>query len=338
MRPTITAGLRSSNFADLRSKTEFLNLLSCYYRQMKSSLNFFGPFSGIRRLHFVSAGTSSSDSTTQTEVYGTASDGTVLHWIVYQPSTPGPWPTVLVIHGGGFNAGSPDSSSESITCGQDLAAAGYIAFSIEYRLAPPGALHGQTSDGRFPDQSDDVKLAVRTARLDPRCNGQVGAVGGSAGGYEVAFYVATGTPGDDRLDFGVSLSGAYDLSDFSPNPHCHYYTATVTNYVNAPSTDTAADARGLAGLAGGFDNLALVHDQQLRGFHALFPTGRYDRAFGCLGGDKLSGSHFTGRFALLDHLAFSKDQALTFIADAFAGVPPPPPLPPPPPGSTSKQC
>ena len=81
-----------------------------------------------------------------------------------RPSTPGPWPAVLVIHGGGFNDGSPDSSSESVTCAQDLAAAGYIAFSIEYRLAPPGALPGQTSDGRFPDQSDDVKLAVRTAR------------------------------------------------------------------------------------------------------------------------------------------------------------------------------
>ena len=121
-----------------------------------------------------------------------------------------------------------------------MAAAGYIAFSIEYRLAPPGALPGQISDGRFPDQSDDVKLAVRTARADPRCNGQVGAVGGSAGGYQAAFNVATGTLGDDRLDVGVSLSGVYDLSDFSPNPHLPYYTATVTNYVNAPSTDTAA--------------------------------------------------------------------------------------------------
>jgi acetyl esterase/lipase len=72
-------------------------------------------------------------------------------------------------------------SMESIVCPQDLAAAGYIAFSIEYRLAPPGALPGQISDGRFPDQTDDVKLAVRTARADRRCNGQVGAVGGSAG-------------------------------------------------------------------------------------------------------------------------------------------------------------
>ncbi len=130
-----------------------------------------------------------------TEVFGTAADGTTLHWQVYTPTTPGPWPAVLVIHGGGFNAGSPDSSPESISCAQDMAAAGYIAFSIEYRLAPPGALPGQVSDGRFPDQSDDVKLAIRAARNDSRCNGQVGAVGGSAGGYQAAFCAATGTVG-----------------------------------------------------------------------------------------------------------------------------------------------
>ena len=75
-------------------------------------------------------------------------------------STPGPWPAVLVIHGGDFYTGSPDSSMESIVCAQDLTAAGYIAFSIEYRLAPPGALPGQISDGRFPDQTDNESRIV----------------------------------------------------------------------------------------------------------------------------------------------------------------------------------
>ena len=82
-----------------------------------------------------SAPPESSDATAVTEVYGTASDGTVLHWDVYTPDGVGPWPAVLVIHGGGFYKGSPTSASESITCAQDLTAAGYIAFSIEYRLA-----------------------------------------------------------------------------------------------------------------------------------------------------------------------------------------------------------
>lgn len=301
---------------------------------------------------FVAAGTSSShsdsniaqqqtattsDATPLTEVYATASDGTVLHWVAYTPSTPGPWPTILVIHGGGFNDGSPDSSSESVNCGQDLAAAGYLALSIEYRLAPPGALPGQISDGRFPDQSDDVKLAIRAARADPRCNGQVGGIGGSAGGYQVAFNVATGTPGDDRLDFGVSLSGAYDLSDFSPNPHMPYYTATVTNYVNAPSTDTAAmRAASPAWLADStISPLFMINSlEDSMPYSQLGDMIAHLDALGVTNYQALSlpgGSHSWASWPSV------KDQALTFIANGFAGVAPPPPLPSPPPGSTSKQ-
>ncbi len=175
-----------------------------------------------------------------TEVYGTASDGTVLHWVVYTPTTPGPWPVVLVIHGGGFYSGSPTSSPESVDCGNDLAAAGYLALSIEYRLAPPGMLPGQTSLGLFPDQTADVKLAVRTARHDPRCNGQVGAIGGSAGGYHTAYAATTGTRGDDRIDVGVGLSGAYDLSDFSPSQNITNFTDYVTAFVGVTTAGTTA--------------------------------------------------------------------------------------------------
>ena len=86
----------------------------------------------------VVAKTVSADVIPQTEVFGTASDGTILHWDAYVPITPGPWPAVLVIHGGGFTGGSPTSEPEAVTSAQQLAAAGYIAFAIEYRLAPPG--------------------------------------------------------------------------------------------------------------------------------------------------------------------------------------------------------
>jgi acetyl esterase/lipase len=277
--------------------------------------------------------TATSDATPQSEVYGRASDGTVLHWVVYTPSTPGPWPAVLVIHGGGFNSGSPDSSGESVTCAQDMAAAGYIAFSIEYRLAPPGALPGQKSDGRFPDQSDDVKLAVRTARADPRCNGQVGAVGGSAGGYQAAFAAATGTIGDDRLDVGVSLSGAYDLSDYSPNPTLGYYTVTVTNYVGVSSTETAAlRAASPAWLADpAISPLFMINTvRDPMPYSQLADMIMHLDALGVTNYKALTlvgGEHSFAYWYLI------KDQALSFIAGAFAGVP----SPPPPPGETSQK-
>jgi acetyl esterase/lipase len=268
------------------------------------------------------------------ESFATAADGTVLHWTVYTPEGTGPWPAVLVIHGGGFTQGSPTSAPESITCGRDLAAAGYIAFSVEYRLAPPGALAGQVSDGRFPQQSDDVKLAVLAARSDPRCNGQVGAVGGSAGGYETAFVAATGTVGQDRIDVGVSLSGLYDASDFSPNPGLGVFSKNVTNYVGVDTTQTielrAASPAYLADTS--IAPLFLVHSAQ--------DPMPYSQLADMT--DALDALRLTNYWALTlqgDQHAFAywatiKDQALTFLSSWFAGVKPPP-LPTPTPGPSA---
>ncbi len=147
-----------------------------------------------------------------TEIYARASDRTALTWEVYTPAGQGPWPAVLVIHGGSFYGG--DAGDDGVvTCAQDIADAGFIAFSISYRLAPPGSIPGQRSSGQFPDQYDDVHLAVAAARADPRANGQVGAVGGSAGATHASWTSTTGVPGADRLDVAVCLSGAYDFAD-----------------------------------------------------------------------------------------------------------------------------
>ncbi|MBA3833716.1 MAG: alpha/beta hydrolase fold domain-containing protein, partial [Chthoniobacterales bacterium] len=145
-----------------------------------------------------------------TEVYATADDGTPLHRLLYFPKSNGPWPVCLVIHGGEWKMGGP---SIAHVCAPDLTAAGYLVASIEYRLAPPGKLAGQKSLGQYPDQTNDVHLAVAAARNDPRCNGMVGAVGGSAGGYHVAFASATGSKGTTRLDAAVALSPATQLDD-----------------------------------------------------------------------------------------------------------------------------
>ena len=127
----------------------------------------------------------------------------------------GPWPAVLVIHGGLFLGGDANESGRRHRRA-GLAAAGYVAYAINYRLAPPGRIPGQRSIGRFPDQYNDVHLAVQAARDDYRSNGKVGAVGGSAGATHAVWVAATGTAGQDRLDAAVGISGAYDFSDFSP--------------------------------------------------------------------------------------------------------------------------
>lgn len=176
---------------------------------------------------------------TPTEVYATASDGTSLTWTVYTPAGKGPWPAVLVVHGGLFISGDANENG-AVTCAQDLAAAGYVAYSINHRLAPPGSLPGQRSLGRSPDQYNDVHLAVQAARDDYRSTGKVGAVGGSSGATHAVWVSTTGTAGQDRLDAAVGLSGAYDFSDFTPDSNLAIFIATVTNYVGVPSTDTVS--------------------------------------------------------------------------------------------------
>ncbi len=271
------------------------------------------------------------------EVYGTAADGTILHWTVYTPSTPGPLPAVLVIHGGGFTGGTPESSEESVSCAQDLAAAGYIAFSIEYRLAPPGKLAGQKSDGRYPQQNDDVKLAVRAARNDLRCNGQVGAVGGSAGGYHSAYAAVTGTPGDDRIDVGVSLSGLYDLSDFSPNPNLSSFTNTLLNFVNLTTSDTAAlRAASPAWLADASASPLLLVNT-LEDPMPYVQIADFVTHLDALGLKNYQAVSLTGAAHSFANWPAVKTTALAFLTAHFTGQPWPPPLPSPAPADLANK-
>ncbi|MEO5753132.1 MAG: alpha/beta hydrolase [Chthoniobacterales bacterium] len=258
-----------------------------------------------------------------TEYFATANDGTQLHWVVYTPTTSGPWPVVLLIHGGNFKGGGPTSSPQSIDCGRDLAAAGFIAFSIEYRLAPDGALAGQVSDGRFPDQSDDVRLAILAARQDARCNGQVGVVGGSAGGYFTALSAGTGTIGEDRIDVGVSLSGAYDFSDTTSDPNLAGFQDTVNNYVGTSDVDALKAASPVYLVDHATAPLFLINtENDTMPFSQLADmTARLD----ALGVTNYQALTLPGSQHSFSYWGLVKDQAIQFLADRFAGVPVPEP-------------
>ncbi len=89
------------------------------------------------------------------------------------PPGPGPHPAVVAIHGGGFTAGDRSSYGEMIS---RLAGHGYVAATVDYRLAPAA---------QFPSALQDVKAAVRFLRanaqkynIDPD---RIAAIGDSAG-------------------------------------------------------------------------------------------------------------------------------------------------------------
>lgn len=127
----------------------------------------------------------------------------------------GPFPAVVCIHGGGFRAGTRQGYDD--LC-KRLAEHGYVAVTVEYRLAPKY---------QFPAALHDVKAAVRWLRanaekyhIDPA---RIGVTGGSAGGTLAQLLGVTaevprfegdgGNPGvSSRVACVVNLYGANDFT------------------------------------------------------------------------------------------------------------------------------
>ena len=154
-------------------------------------------------------------------VYGTGG-GQPLHLDLARPAAGnGPFPAVVLIHGGGWTGGS---RAEFADVAKQLASHGYVAVTITYRLAPAA---------RFPAQIEDCKAAVRWLRataaqhhVDPDC---IAAAGFSAGGHLAALLGTTsgtsrfaGTGGHADVSSAVQavidFSGPTDLTrtNFSP--------------------------------------------------------------------------------------------------------------------------
>jgi acetyl esterase len=127
-------------------------------------------------------------------------------WI---PDGAGPFAAVVLVHGGGWEAG--DKVTYITPLFEPLSRAGFAWFSINYRLSP---------DVRHPEQLDDVRRALRFVRehagrfrVDPE---RIALIGESASG-QMAALLATE---DRRLAATVSFYGVYDflpmVTDASP--------------------------------------------------------------------------------------------------------------------------
>ena len=107
---------------------------------------------------------------------------------VYIPTGSGPFPGVVVIHGGGWYKGAKEDMA---AVAKTLAVNGFTAASISYRFAPEHV---------FPAQIHDSKAAVRWLRsnaeqfkVDPS---KIGAFGYSAGAH-LAMLLGVTTAADD---------------------------------------------------------------------------------------------------------------------------------------------
>lgn len=132
-----------------------------------------------------SSGTFASVSPSYKDLaYATTSETQKLD--LYIPATgKGPFPLVMMVHGGGFMMGDK-ADGTGLTGVDQLLAAGYAVASINYRLS---------SEATYPAQINDAKAAVRFLRANATKynlnSNKFGAWGASAGGNLVSLLGTT---------------------------------------------------------------------------------------------------------------------------------------------------
>src|SRR5256884_8989955 len=181
-------------------------------RRMRSAVGIAAAAALVITALAAPAGAAQGGVTVKPDVTYRTVDGEQLGLDVYQPAKKGQnRPAVVVVHGGGWTQGDKALFAQQ---SNQLAQRGFVAFSINYRLAPAHP---------YPAAVDDVEAAVAWVRthakeygVDPK---RVGALGGSAGGHPVGMLgpggggaLKTGHPG------GGGGAGVGPLGFRSPPP------------------------------------------------------------------------------------------------------------------------
>lgn len=156
---------------------------------------------------------------------------------------------VLLVHGGSWRRGDKSNVEWRSVC-EWLASEGFVAFSVNYRLAP---------EHPFPAGIDDVRTAVEWMREDAQVErfdidpARIGALGGSAGANLVALLGLEGR-GDlssgSRVSAVVDLSGPVDLTTdgFSLGGVTSTFRAIQLDYLGCASYADCRTARAASPL------------------------------------------------------------------------------------------
>lgn len=142
-----------------------------------------------------------SGAAVQTDIVFTTAQGETLKLDVHVPDGAGPFPTAILVHGGGWTGGHKQQFITHIF--EPLSAANFVWFSVDYRLAPKY---------KWPACAEDVETAMQWIfanaakyKVDPR---RVALIGESAGGH-LASYAALKTK--QKLAAVVVFYGVHDF-------------------------------------------------------------------------------------------------------------------------------
>jgi len=132
----------------------------------------------------------------------------------FVPEGKGPFPTVVLVHGGGWTGGDRWNPFKRIY--DPLSQAGFVWFTVDYRLAPKY---------RYPAAIDDVVAAIKYVeahageyKVDPK---RLAISGESAGGHIVAYigarygaqlHIAAVVPFYPAIDLDALVEGGDNLN------------------------------------------------------------------------------------------------------------------------------
>lgn len=130
--------------------------------------------------------------------------GTNLTLDAHVPEGTGPFPTCILVHGGGFTKGDKTSFIKPLF--EPLSQAGFTWFTINYRLAP---------QHRFPACIEDTETAIRWVKAHAKeykvDADRIALIGESAGGHIVSFVGVRGK-GDTRVAAVVPFYAPHDFA------------------------------------------------------------------------------------------------------------------------------
>jgi acetyl esterase len=163
----------------------------------------------------------------------------------FVPEGQGPFPTCILVHGGGFVRGDKQTYIKPLF--EPLSEAGFTWFTINYRLAP---------EHRWPACAEDVETAVRWVKSHAKQykvdTSRMALIGESAGGHLVSYVGARSAkelglaavvpfyaPHDlelqvkNRNALGESMQALFGLTELNENAWKLLREASASTYVRA---------------------------------------------------------------------------------------------------------
>jgi alpha-L-fucosidase 2 len=181
----------------------------------------------------------------KTDIEFAKAAGVSLTLDAFVPEGQGPFPTCILVHGGGFVRGDKQTYIKPLF--EPLSEAGFTWFTINYRLAP---------EHRWPACAEDVETAVRWVKSHAKQykvdTSRMALIGESAGGHLVSYVGARSAkelglaavvpfyaPHDlelqvkNRNALGESMQALFGLTELNENAWKLLREASASTYVRA---------------------------------------------------------------------------------------------------------